>query len=301
MQSLEQLNAQFSIHQVLSFATQGDDLPMAIITHPKASASLSLSGAHLCSWQPQHQEEVLWLSENAIFQTGTAIRGGIPICWPWFGAHPEHSKLPAHGFARRSLWTLIDSYSDTEACRLKLELCHKASNPLFPYAVHCQVHIHIGEQLRIELHSHNQDYRPVRISEALHSYFRVGDVQQCSVSGFDACHYLDKPSGFAQKQQQGAIPFDTEVDRIYHSKESSCIHDPVLHRRIIIDKEGSASSIVWNPWQQRAEAMGDLGPQGWKTMLCLESGNVADDSLELAPDEQHCLRVCYRLETEGNN
>ena len=149
----------------------------------------------------------------------------------------------------------------------------------------------------MELTTHNATAQSLPLSEALHTYFQVGDVAEVELLGLDGCAYLDKTEAFARKQQQGAVRFAAETDRVYVDTAAQCIiHDPLLQRRIRIAKQGSASTVVWTPWAQKAAALGDFTAQGWRNMLCVESANAADNALTLAPGATHTLSVRYSAE-----
>ncbi len=295
MQSLDSLQA-FAIDGHVAFRTGPGGLPWIDLDGADGSASLCLQGAHLTRFQPRAQAHpLLWLSPQARHARGRSIRGGVPVCWPWFGAHPADGALPAHGFARTVPWEVVDSGVADGVAQLTLRLCaDDATRLMWPHDTPLELYIEVGDALVLELTTLNAGDAAVRIGEALHAYFTVGDIAEVEVLGLEGCRYLDKTQGFAAAQQQGPVRFTAETDRIYVDTETSCtIVDPQLLRRIVIDKSGSRSTVVWNPWQQRAQAMGDLGDDGWRRMLCVESANAADNTVELQPGDLHTLRVRY--------
>ena len=299
MNENEDLNAQFAIANQLAFATDPGGLTIANINNAHANASIALQGGHLMTWTPRGAEPVVWLSPAAKLVPGKSIRGGVPICWPWFGAHASEAGFPAHGFARTRLWQVVGSSTLADAAtQLVLEL-DPANMPKhqWPYPTTVQCIITVGNTLQMELVTCNISTDEISISEALHTYFAVSDVRNINIDGLDGCHYLDKVDNFKEKQQTGAVTFATEVDRVYVDTQADCtICDPGLSRQIRISKSGSDSTVVWNPWIEKAEQMGDLGDNGYLNMVCVESANAGQNSVTLPAGAEHRLKVCYSVE-----
>lgn len=298
-QSLATLTQQFGLPGYLDFELLGEGLIAAGIKHPAANARISLQGGHVLDWQPLTQREpVLWMSREARFAPGKSIRGGIPVCWPWFGPHADGPALPAHGFARTAAWELVGTALEHDTVRLDLRLIPEPGTPGWPHASVLHLSIRIGASLRLTLTTQNQDVHPWILGEALHTYFRISDIANISVAGLDGVAYWDTVGTVRQCRQQGAIRFVGETDRVYvNSAESCVIEDVGLKRRIRIAKSGSQTTVVWNPWTDKANRMGDLGqPDGWREFVCVESANAWDNCLTLAPGEQHALQVEYSVE-----
>lgn len=298
----QQLNAQFGIDGQLSFRDDASGLVIAEIGNPHATGSLCLQGAHLMTWQPKSQSvPVVWLSRDAKLAAGKSIRGGVPVCWPWFGAHASESGFPAHGYARTVPWQVIESGSEPDgATRLTLRLVDsEKTRAQWPHDARLELTVSIGEVLRMELSTENAGATDFAIGEALHTYFRIGDIGAARVTGLDGCDYWDKVGGSTLKKQSGIIRFEGETDRVYINTGASCaIEDEMLKRRIRIATSGSLSTVVWTPWTDKAERMGDLGkPDGWREMVCVESGNAIDNVVTVAPGNRHRLIVEYRAES----
>jgi len=273
-------------------------MAQVMIRNRAASASIALQGAHILSFVPAGQQDLLWMSDDATYAKGKSLRGGIPICWPWFGAHNTDPKLPAHGHARTSEWSLIKAEDlGTDTTRLLFELKDSTDNRYFwGCATRVRYSVTIGRELSLCLETTNLERRDITIGAALHTYFRIGDIEQTTVDGLNDCDYLDKVAGFARKPQTGLVRFNSEVDRIYLNTPQRCeIRDPLLQRRIIIHSQGSHSTVVWNPGQIVADKMGDLGQQGYRHMLCVETANAAEDTQILAPNQVHRLSASYRI------
>ena len=271
-------------------------IPLIEIQNEQASALISQLGANLLSWIPKGEQEIIWLSEQARFEVGKSIRGGVPVCWPWFGAHHANSNYPAHGFARAACWQIEQTMAlEDGASYIRFSLQPQPENhPMWPPHTRVELAISVGKKLRMELTSYNEGDHSIIISQALHTYFRVGDVRQVLLHGLNETDYLDKLDSFKRKQQHGSLVFNEEVDRIYLNTTSACvIEDKALNREISITKGGSHSTVVWNPWQETADRMGDLGEQGYTRMLCVESSNAADDVVNIGAGQKHRLWVEY--------
>lgn len=293
MQGIEQLKQQFAIPGVVDFLEMGDGLTVVQVSNHAAKAAVTLQGAQLIDYQP-NDEALIWLSGDTCLAPGKSIRGGVPVCWPWFGAHASDPSLPAHGFARTVPWRLLRVDRITEN-RTVLEFA-LIQNPLtrsmFPNPMRVNLTLSIGATLELALKSTNCGDETVTLTEALHTYFQVGDVRKVSVHGLSGCDYLDKVTGFDRKHQRGAIRIKGEVDRVYLDTDGRCeIRDPVLHRRIRLTARNSHSTVVWNPGAKKAQQMGDLGPDGYLRMLCVETANAAENAIELRPGQVHTMSL----------
>ncbi|MCW8826903.1 MAG: D-hexose-6-phosphate mutarotase [Gammaproteobacteria bacterium] len=297
MKSITELNEQFN-HPGISFAEEWDGFVVVDVVNEHATARVALNGAQLLSWVPKGEQPVIWLSEDARFEMGKSVRGGVPVCWPWFGAHRIESTFPAHGFARTSEWELLSVDHDEGATALLFRLNERREmHHFWPHSFELALQITIGSELSFELKTRNCSGEAIELSEALHTYFNISDVDHVKVKGLDGLHYLDKLEDFQRKQQSGPIHIERETDRIYLNAEAdSLIEDSGFNRTIRITSEGSRSTVVWNPWQESGARMGDLGEAGYRSMLCVESANAADNRLTLAPSETHTLRVTYTIE-----
>ncbi len=296
---LSALNQRFALPGQLDFRENPGGLVVAEINNTHGHATLFLQGAHLTDWTPHGQEPVIWLSPKAMFAEGKAIRGGIPVCWPWFGAHTSEPDFPAHGYARITLWEVTETAGlEDGTTRIALHLPWNPS--LWPYDTPVEFLLTVGKTLGMELTTRNQGTEAVVLGQALHAYFQVGDVRRIEIGGLDGCPYVDKLDG-QRKKQMGPVAIGGEVDRIYLDSTRDCvISDPGLGRRIRISKRGSHSTIVWNPWVEKASQLGDLGDDGHLGMVCVESANAAEDVVNLHPGMEHRLWVEYSLEALRN-
>lgn len=279
----------------------GSALPRLDVSTPQATAQIYLHGAHVAAWQPAHASApVLWMSGQSHFRHDKPIRGGVPICFPWFGPHAEDTTAPAHGFARLSPWTLCDAGEADGAVTLTFQLESDNASPVWPHHFHADLRVTIGSILKLDLVVHNVDDAPFTFEEALHTYFAVGNIAQVTVSGLEHAHYLDKVAAGASRQQGSyAISFAGETDRVYVDTTAACIiHDPGLSRRITIAKQGSASTVVWNPWIQKARNMADFGDDEWPGMVCIETANVGKSAVRLRPGDRHTMSASVRVERQ---
>jgi glucose-6-phosphate 1-epimerase len=297
---LDDLNARFALSDQLRFHAHADGVLLADISNSHATARIALQGAQVLTYQPQGAAPVLWLSTQARGLPGKTIRGGIPVCWPWFGPHPDDAGKPAHGYVRAAPWEVRRSSASAESTQLVLGLPLRPDyQALFPHAADLDVElaVGVGAQLRVSLTTRNTGTASIPLSQALHTYFTVSDIAAVQVLGLEDCEYIDKVGGGPRKRQQGPISIAGEVDRIYLNTDAdSVIDDPGLQRRIRIAHDGSRSTVVWNPWIEKAEKMGDLGPDGYRHMLCVENTNAADDTRQLAPGGVHTLTAVISVE-----
>jgi len=297
----QQLNKQFGIGGQLNFREDASGLIVAEIDNEKATAKLCLQGAHLMSWRPKSQATpVVWLSRDAKLAAGKSIRGGAPVCWPWFGAHATESGFPGHGFARTVPWQVVESGSDPSgAIRLTLRLVEsEKTRAQWPHSSRLELTVIAGHTLRMELVTENAGMTDFEIGEALHTYLQIGDIAAVRVTGLDGCDYWDKVGESTLRKQSGAITFSGETDRVYINTAAECvIEDDKLKRRIHVTKSGSLSTVVWTPWTEKANKMGDMGqPDGWREMVCVESANAMENKVRVAAGTRHTLIVEYRAE-----
>jgi glucose-6-phosphate 1-epimerase len=266
-------------------------LPVIDIQTPLATARVALQGAQVLAWRPDGMPPVLWLSGAAVFEPGKAVRGGIPVCWPWFG---DREGRPAHGFVRTRLWELRETGLDAQGqVHVRLGLQDNAdTRAVWDHAFDLELQITVGTKLHLTLTTRNTGPQPVTLTEALHAYFSVGDIRHTTVQGLDGTHYLDKVQGYAPAQQSGPVCFTSETDRVYLNTTADCVIDDAdQSRSITVAKTGSQSTVVWNPWIEREKAMGDMAAGGYQRMVCVETANAGAQVVTVAPGESHALNM----------
>jgi len=264
-----------------------------------ASAQIYLHGAHVTHFQPRGAEPLLFMSAASHFQPDKPIRGGIPVIFPWFGLRAGHPQDPPHGFARLREWQL-ESCEVTADGSVRISLAlndDEQTRRQWPFAFAMRLTAHIAAHLEITLEVRNPSPQAIEFEEALHTYFNVGDVRRATVEGLDGVQYVDRVGDVSRKTQPpGGVTFVGETDRLYlHTRASTVVRDPVLGRSITIDKDGSESTVVWNPWIAKARAMADFGDDEWPRMLCVETANAADCAVRLAPGATHRMRTRISL------
>ncbi|MDU6925562.1 D-hexose-6-phosphate mutarotase [Franconibacter helveticus] len=250
---------------------QQDELEVIVVDHPQVRASFALQGAHLLSWKPAGEEEVLWLSDITPFKNGVALRGGVPICWPWFGPAAQ-KELPSHGFARNLPWTLSAHNEDENGVVLTFELhSSEASRQYWPHEFTLYARFKIGKTCEMELEAHGD----FETTSALHTYFNVGDISQVKVSGLGDT-FIDKVNGGEQgKISDGVQAFPDRTDRVYLNAEAcSLIHDAGLKRCIEVVHHHHSNVVGWNPGPALSVSMADVPDDGYKTFVCVETACV---------------------------
>ena len=273
---------------VVKLETGSGGFPCLAVTGPQANATIYPHGAHVALFQPHGERPVLFMSRQSQFATNKPIRGGVPVIFPWFGPHPTDPTAPAHGTARLTDWNLTTTTHHPDGV---VELVF-ALPPFLHYRVA------IGRQLDLTLEVHNTSQTPLQFEEALHTYFAVSDIHHCSVTGLENARYDSKVENVTgQSQGPGPIQFTAETDRLYLNTRTTCvIHDPVWQRRIVVEKSGSDSTVVWNPWIAKAKAMPDFGDDEWPGMLCIETVNARVNAVTLAPGQTHAMRAAIHVE-----
>jgi glucose-6-phosphate 1-epimerase len=300
----EALAAEFAIPGVLAFEDTETGLVKAVIASGGAEAELYLHGAQLTRWQPAGQKPVIFTSAESGFAPGVAIRGGIPVVFPWFGPYRgTAAKAPQHGFARVLPWRLESVGHDAgSGMRLTLVLESDAGTAaLFPGSWRVSHSLTIGRDLALELTVDNLSPQPLSFEAAWHSYFVVSDIDNARVSGLAGRSYIDKVAG-GERRVQAASPlaFAGETDSVYLDTAETCaLHDSGWQRRITLAKAGAASTIVWNPWRDKARAMKDLGDDEWRRFLCVETGNAADNAVRLEPQGRHRMTTLITIDADG--
>lgn len=300
MTTPETLNERFAIAGALHFDAGPGGQVRAVATGPLGEGRVHLHGGHVTHWQPAGSAPVLFLSPNARFAPGRAIRGGVPVIFPWFGPRRDGGPGPEHGFARTAAWSVEATRREPDgAVTLVLLLGDDAeTRATWPHAFALRHYVTLGPGLAMTLEVENRGEAPFVFEAALHSYLHVGDVGAVTVSGLSGATCVDKNAGM-RRHVQGDAPLRITgpTDCMFLGTTAACtVDDPTLGRRLVIEKDGSASTVVWNPWAAKAAAMADLGPDAWRAMLCVETANVADDAVTLVPGARHAMtaRVASR-------
>ena len=264
-------------------------------------AHVFLHGAHVTHFQPRGGKPVLWVSRESRYESGRPIRGGVPVCFPWFGPRAGAPDAPLHGFARIRPWTLASVEPQPDGrLRALLELVSDgATRALFPHDLRVSLEVVVGSTLSLALSVRNTGPSPLTFEEALHTYLAVSDVRQCRVTGLEGTAFVDKTAGGARRPGEPApIVVAAETDRVYLGTEGAVtVEDPGKTRRIVVSKTGSRTTVVWNPWVAKAKAMPDFGDDEWPGMLCVETANaMVENAVTLAPGASHTMTA--RIEAQ---
>ncbi len=260
----------------------GDGLDLLRVDTPFCHATIALQGAQLLEFTPKGGESLLWLSPKCHFQLGKSLRGGVPICLPWFGDHPTDPGKPSHGFARTSEWTLDTANLDSERCELVFSLIHEA-NELFPFDFTARLTMRLNQKVEIILELHNTGSAAFDTSWAMHSYFNISDLDKVSVGGLENLQYADKVQNYSNFTQSSALTFTGEVDRVFEDVDTflDINSEPSIH----IEHYNCPSVIVWNPGAELASRMSDVGEGNERNYICVERGAARGDTWTLEPLE----------------
>lgn len=299
MADLDTLNRDFAIPGVIEFTTGSHGAPMATLTNRRGTATVAIQGAQVLTWTPAGQEPVVWLSSASRFNPGKSLRGGAPVCWPWFGPHPDGSVRPAHGFARNLDWTAVETANQDDSTRIVFRLVPGSrEKKLWPYSAELTLAVQMGQDLSLELTTRNTGRKVLTLTQALHTYFGVGDIGKVRVEGLSGAIVLDRLNPDRQPRQIGPLTIAGEVDRIYvDCPGDACIVDEAWGRRIRVSKQGSRSYVVWNPWSETGAKFSDLAADDYRRMLCLETVNAGTDVVTVPPGESFTLATAYSVET----
>ncbi|HWB32490.1 MAG TPA: D-hexose-6-phosphate mutarotase [Acidobacteriaceae bacterium] len=325
MADAKALQERFGIPNVLRFEQSPSGLVILHVTAPAAEGTIYLQGAHVTHWKPAGHDPAIFLSERAEFAPGKPIRGGIPIVFPWFAERHDGKKGPQHGFARISDWEvafagLTGSGADAELHLAFTLAPNDLSRSLGFDHFRLGYRVTFGRQLRLEMSVANDSGNgsgrstgpaaataaadmaangsPLVFEQALHTYYQVADARQVCIDGLGGTQYIDKVDNFEHKiQPPGPLCLTGRTDRPYLNTEATCVlHDPAGHRTITVAKEGSHSTVVWNPWKEFTATMADMQPDAWLHMTAIETANVGDNTITLQPGETHVMRVTATID-----
>ncbi|MES2308169.1 MAG: D-hexose-6-phosphate mutarotase [Verrucomicrobiota bacterium] len=284
--------ASWSVRQILG---QGD-LPKLVIETPFSVAEIYLHGAHVTHFQKKGEKPLLFMSAKSQFAAGKAIRGGVPLIFPWFGAKEGSA---AHGIGRTNGWRLLNVSPTSEGgAKLRFGFPSEIRAVAYP-EFESEFEVEVGTSLTMRLVFHNSSNEDLSIEDCMHTYFQVGDIRQVSIQGLKGVSYLDKVDGGKSKTEtKESIRIESEVDQVYlNTSGTTEILDESFRRRIRIQKEGSNSAVVWNPWVDKSKSMADFGDEEYVNMLCVECGNVGSHQRRLAPGDR--VSTMVRISSES--
>lgn len=286
---IDELNEEFGIEGEIGFYEE-DNLIFAMISNKYADATISLYGAHLINFNPVRSMEILWMSEESSFEEGKAIRGGIPVCFPWFGPHNTNENLPQHGFARILNWEVSKSEMlPNGESLIAMQLCSSDKTKTYwPHDFCAEMIFTIGNKLSVTLKVTNTSEKTFDYTCALHTYFSLSAIDNITIEGLENTLYQNQLDGGEYLQETSLLEIKQAETRHYYDTETTCIiNDPIFKRRISIEKEGSKNTTVWNPWAETCTQIADLTDDAYHTFVCVETVNKINDVIKLAPGELH--------------
>jgi glucose-6-phosphate 1-epimerase len=266
-----------------------EQIKLVRVIHDKATAAISLFGGHIVSFTPAGQTDLLWMSTKTAYDAKTAMRGGIPLCWPWFGKIAN----PGHGFARIQEWSLVEHRESDEGVVVTLGLsANDATRAIWPYEFSLLLHVAISDALEVKLEVKNTDEKAWTFSSALHTYLNVGDINQVSTTGMGP-EYIDKLQDSKVCQGSDTLQLTDTIDRVYTQPEAEIVvTDLALQRKLIVKNSGHNAAVLWNPWAAGSQSMADMADDGYLTMFCVEStihSPCLSAGQTLQPGETHLL------------
>jgi glucose-6-phosphate 1-epimerase len=299
MIDIDKLNDNFGIKGKVGFSKPENNLTFLTISNKYAEADICLYGAHVTRFKPHNSKDILWMSPESSFEIGKPIRGGIPVCFPWFGPHKTDPKKPQHGFGRLMYWDLVETANKPGGETLiRLQLCSSdATKAYWPYNFCAAMTIIVGQTLEVSLKVINSDDKPFEYTCALHSYYNVSDIGNITITGLSGASYHSQlePGEFIQVTPK--IEISKAETRHYHNTGATCmIEDTIFERKISVAKSGSKITTVWNPGKETCATIGDMPNDAYKTFVCVEAVNAFDDVVRLAPKESHTTSALIGVE-----
>lgn len=293
--TVKELNSKYAIEGCLSFVESKGGMAIAMLSNDHSFAQVSLYGAHVLTFEPAEQDDVLMMSNKSYFEKGKPMRGGIPLCFPWFGPHATDKALPPHGFARLMDWNVkaTAQQPDGATCLVLSLTDNEQTRAMWPHAFECDLTIVAGKTLDMSWSVKNTGSEAFEIASAMHTYFATNDVTQINIKGLEGVTYLDATQQLAPVTEGTApVVIDREVNRCYMDTTATCeITDPSMDRTIRVAKTGSQSTVVWNPWKEVAKTIADLEDNEYQGFVCLETANVHRNKVTVAPGAEHAMSL----------
>ncbi len=286
-----ELDRRFGIPHIARVCEGDGELARVDITSPLARGEMYLHGAHVTSWRPAGSEEVLFLSTKSRWEEGQAIRGGIPICFPWFRGKADDPHAPAHGFVRTRSWQLGSIVETKAGVTVSMSIeSDEQTRQWSPAEFRLEHRVTFGSELALELVCTNTGRTPLRFEEALHTYNRVADIHNARLQGLDGTSFLDNTDANKEKMQLGDVTIASQTDNAFINTQNAVdLLDPKMSRRIRLQKANSSTTVVWNPWQEGASRLRDLREGEWTQFLCVEASNIIVGAVTLGPGQVHTM------------
>ena len=299
MKSIDELDELFSIEGEVGFIEMDGELPFIAISNKYAQADICMYGAHVMSFTPHNTMDLLWMSPDSFLEEGKAIRGGIPVCFPWFGPHKTDPEKPQHGFGRLMNWDVVETKSEANGETLVRFQLHSSEETkvYWPYDFVAELAITVGAKLNVALKVTNTSSEPFEYSCALHSYFTLSGIDNITIEGLEGTTYFNQLNSANSVQKEPTLKIQEATTRHYLNTETPVVvNDPIFRRRIKVEKSGSKVTTVWNPWKEACVDIPDIPDYGYETFVCVESTNAFNNCITLAPNESHETSTTIGLE-----
>jgi len=299
MINIEELDDNFSIEGEVGFAELEENMAFITVSNKYADADICLYGAHITNFKPHKAMPVLWMSPESNFEEGKPIRGGIPVCFPWFGQHITDSVKPQHGFARLMYWNVKEAATLASGETLiRLQLCSSAETKIYWEHDFCaEMTFVIGKTLNATLKVTNTSSIPFEYTCALHSYYNISSIEEITIEGLQNTGYYNQLDGEEYTQEPSGLKIQKAETRHYYNTEVPCIiNDPLFGRRIRVAKSGSKVTTVWNPGEETCAKIDDMPDDAFHAFVCIEAVNAFNDIIKLAPGETHETLAIIGLE-----
>jgi len=286
---------------MISLTDKAPGVTVATVSNRFATAEISLYGGHVLSFIPEGKKDVLFMSSKSAFEPGKPIRGGIPVCFPWFGPRYDDPKLPQHGFARTFQWKIVSFEDDDDVSTLILGLSDtEETRKIWPHPFALALAVSVGADLSLTLSVTNTGNEPLAFTDALHTYFAVENTERAKIGGLSGAEYVNRagssgPGPWPTGVETGEVGFSGEVDRVYRADSARTIEDRAAGLSAKLVSEGFPDTIVWNPGKERAAGIGDLGEGEWERFVCAENGAVFEHRIELAPGATSCQSMAVSI------
>lgn len=290
------------VDQFVTFGPASGGMMGVKVRGPLCEGEVLLHGAHVTRFVPLGGEPLLFMSERAVFRDGAAIRGGVPVIFPWFGPRAGHPESPMHGLVRTRQWRLLRVMASADGVVdvvLGIGDCEETRR-IWDHPFHVELSVRFGAELGIRMAVRNTGSEAFDCEMAFHPYFVVGDIRKVGVRGLRGATYISKTEGMARKVDVAEeVRFEGETDRVYLGATGECVMEEPGRRTVFFEKSGSRSTVVWNPWVAKAAAMADFGDEEWPGMICVEQANAADDALQIGAGQVFEMSAVYRVEASS--
>ncbi|KAF0237451.1 MAG: glucose-6-phosphate [Prolixibacteraceae bacterium] len=288
--NIDELDDKFSIEGELGIAELEENMAFITISNKFADADICLYGGHITNFKPHKTMPVLWMSPDSKYEEGRPIRGGIPVCFPWFGPHKTDSAKPQHGFVRLMYWNLQETAPlPTGETLIRLQLCSSEKTKAYWNFDFCaELTVIVGKTLTVTLKVTNISALPFEYTCALHSYYHISSIEEIAVEGLQNTRYFNQLDGGDYIHETPGLEIKQAETRHYYDTEADCIiHDPLFGRRIMVSKSGSKVTTVWNPGEETCRKIDDIPDDGFHSFICIEAVNAFNNVIKLAPGESH--------------